>query len=265
MLGLELWPRWAVTWLLALLIFSVCKWLTWWRTCIPDISCWRHVGYFLAWPGLDAPAFLDPRRVSPRPSSGEWCLAICNLSLGLALVLIGRHLVADKHLRGWTGMVGIVLVLHFGLFHLLSCVWRQAGVEARPLMNWPILSLSVSEFWSKRWNTAFRDLTHRFLFRPLSGRLGPRAAVLVGFAVSGVIHDLVISVPAGAGYGGPTVFFLLQGVAVLSERSSPGRTIGLGRGLSGQLFTAAVLLVPVSILFPPAFVVDVVVPFLEAL
>ena len=54
----------------------------------------------------------------------------------------------------------LVLVLHFGSFHLLSCGWRFAGVQARPLMDRPLASASVSEFWGRRWNTAFRDLTH---------------------------------------------------------------------------------------------------------
>src|SRR5262249_58339187 len=83
-------------------------------------------------------------------------------------------------LRGWVGMVGVVLMLHFGSFHLLSCLWRSAGGEAPPLMNRPLLSTSVSEFWGKRWDTAFRDLTHRFLFRPLASPLGPRGAPAAG-------------------------------------------------------------------------------------
>ena len=59
-----------------------------------------------------------------------------------------------------------------------------------------------------------------------------------------VVHDLVISVPAGGGYGGPTLFFALQGVAVLVERSPLGRRVGLGRGWRGWLFTMLVLLAP---------------------
>jgi len=68
-------------------------------------------------------------------------------------------------LAGWLGMIGIVVTLHFGIFHALSCLWRRASVEARPLMHAPLASTSLSEFWGRRWNTAFRDLTHRFLFR----------------------------------------------------------------------------------------------------
>src|SRR5881227_3804937 len=43
---------------------------------------------------------------------------------------------------GWCGLVGIAFMLHFGLFHLLSCCWRSLGVEAPPLMNHPWASTS---------------------------------------------------------------------------------------------------------------------------
>tara|TARA_B100000949_G_C13863546_1_gene277596 strand:+ start:42 stop:323 length:282 start_codon:yes stop_codon:yes gene_type:complete len=87
----------------------------------------------------------------------------------------------------------------------------------------------------------------------------------VGFVFSGLVHDVVISVPAGGGYGRPTLFFLLQGVAMFFERSRVGRSLGLGRGWCGWLFTLVVLLGPVGLLFHRPFVVEVVVPFLEAM
>jgi alginate O-acetyltransferase complex protein AlgI len=162
-------------------------------------------------------------------------------------------------------MAGIVLTLHFGLFHLLSCAWRRVGVEARPLMNTPLVSVSLGEFWGRRWNTAFRDLTHRFLFRPMTRWFGVRGGIAGGFLFSGLVHELVISVPAGGGYGGPTLFFAVQGVGILVERSRFGRKTGLARGSRGWIFAILVLVLPAPALFHPAFVERIVVPFMRAM
>jgi len=258
------WPPWAVMWGIAAAVYAGCKWLTWRRA--PAAPAGRQLGYLLLWPGLDAAAFLKGRVLpGARPSPGEWVFAGAKMLLGVGLVwAVGVLPSGDPTLRGWVGMAGIVFVLHFGLFHLLSCAWRAAGVDAKPLMDWPVLAASLAEFWGRRWNTAFRDLTHRFLFRPLAGRLGPRGGLAAGFLFSGGVHDVVISVPAGGGYGWPTLYFALQGAGLLAERSPAGRRIGLGRGLSGRLFAAAVLVLPAGWLFHPPFVRTVVLPFLDA-
>jgi len=260
-------PRWAVMWGMAFGIYVVCKWLTWWRTSRAGCSVGRQLGYLVAWPGLDAVAFLGPRSEAKRPTLGEWSFAVVKLAFGGWLCFVVAERVPAEHVywRGWVGMLGIVMGLHFGLFDLLSCAWRSQGVTAGRLMECPVVSTSVSEFWGRRWNVAFRDLTHRFLFRPWTARFGPRSAMGVGFVFSGLVHDVVISVPAGGGYGRPTLFFLLQGVAMFFERSRVGRSLGLGRGWCGWLFTLVVLLGPVGLLFHRPFVVEVVVPFLEAM
>jgi hypothetical protein len=263
------WLPWAVMWALAAAVFAGCKWLTWHRTPAPGTPHWRHLAYLTAWPGLDARAFLDPRPLprDRRPAPGEWAFAGVKLALGVALTWgVARLVPADLPLlRGWVGMAGLVFLLHFGSFHLLSCGWRAAGVDAKPLMNWPVLSRGVSEFWGRRWNTAFRDLAHRFLFRPLASRLGPRAGLAAGFLFSGVVHDLVISAPAGGGYGWPTLYFVVQGLGLLAERSRVGKRSGLGFGWRGRLFTALVVVGPAYGLFHPPFVLAVVLPFLAAI
>ncbi len=263
------WPPWAVMWALATVIFAACKWLTWRYTPLPCVSAWRHIAYLVAWPGLDAKAFLDPHPPprERRASAGEWAFAFAKLAFGGAMLWVVVPLLpADGPLlRGWVGMCGLIFVLHFGSFHLLSCGWRAVGVDAKPLMNWPVLAVSVSEFWGKRWNTAFRDLTHRFLFRPLAGRLGARAGLAAGFLFSGIVHDLVISLPAGGGYGWPTLYFTLQGLGLLAERSKFGKRLGLGDGWRGRAFTALVIVGPAYGLFHPPFVREVVLPFLDVL
>jgi alginate O-acetyltransferase complex protein AlgI len=250
-------------WTLAVTIYAGCKWLTWHRASVPGAPFWRHAGYLLAWPGLDAQSFLSPAAV-PAPARREWLFAFGKFAAGAGLLAVGVRLVPAgwPSVAGWVGMIGIVMVLHFGIFDLLSCAWRRVGVAARPLMNWPLASRSLSEFWGRRWNLAFRDATHRFLFRPLVPRLGAPGAILAGFLVSGLVHDVVISIPAGGGYGGPTLFFGLQGAAMLFERTRIGLQIGLGHGWKGWLFTMLMLVVPLGALFHPPFVTTVIVPFL---
>jgi hypothetical protein len=258
--------RWVLMWALAFAIYSGCKWLTWRRTAVGNVPAWRNAAYLVAWPGLDAAAFLGNASAG-RVHRRDWIRGIQNIAVGLGLFFgIARLVVVrNSYLAGWIGMTGIVLVLHFGAFELLSCVWRQVGIQARPLMNKPLLSQSLGEFWGRRWNTAFRDLTHRFLFRPLTRRFGVSAGVAGGFVFSGLVHDLVISGPASGGWGGPTVFFAIQGAGILVERSSFGRKSGLGTGTIGRLFAAAALLVPAPLLFHRPFVETIVIPFMQAL
>jgi hypothetical protein len=252
-------------WILGGSIFGACKGITWHRGGVMRAPLARQAAYLFAWPGMDAEAFFGTA-VARRPPPIEWIRAAATTGAGVALFFGGRLAGEGRPLlAGWIGMIGLVLTLHFGAFHLLSCAWREAGIEATPLMRGPIRSASLAEFWGRRWNTAFRDLTHRFVFLPLSARLGPRAAVLAGFVVSGVVHDVVISWPAGGGYGGPTVYFMAQAVGLLGERTVAGRRLGLGRGWRGRGFTMVVLVAPLPLLFHVPFVTRVVVPFMDRL
>jgi len=155
--------------------------------------------------------------------------------------------------------------LHFGLFHVLSVVWRRAGIDAPPIMDAPIRASSLSDFWGKRWNLAFRDLAHTYVFRRLVGRLGISAATMAVFLASGLVHDAVISIPAGGGFGLPTLYFVIQGVGVLFERSRLGKRVGARKGVIGRLFCAAVILGPVFLLFHQPFVERVVLPMLTVI
>jgi alginate O-acetyltransferase complex protein AlgI len=165
-------------------------------------------------------------------------------------------------IAAWTGMTGIVFALHFGLFHLLSVAWRRAGVDAQPIMDAPVAAASLSEFWGSRWNLAFRDLAHNYVFRPLVSRVGLAGATLAVFLVSGIVHDAVISIPARGGFGLPTLYFLIQGAGVLFQRSRLGKRLGTRRGWTGWVFCAVMVLGPVGLLLHRAFIERVIVPML---
>jgi alginate O-acetyltransferase complex protein AlgI len=255
-------------WVLGLAIYSGFKWLTWWRAraLTGRAGIARSLGYLLLWPGMDARSFLADRVRPPTPGTIRWARAMGKTALGAGLLwgLAWRLPGGYPLLAGWIGLFGLVLLLHFGVFHLAVLAWQAAGVEARPIMRAPVLATSLSDFWSNRWNLAFRQLAHDLVLRPWHRRLGMAGAGLAAFVASGLAHELVISLPAGAGYGLPTVYFVVQGVGVLMERSRLGRRVGLARGVRGWFFTAALTAAPAYWLFHPPFITRVILPFMRA-
>jgi hypothetical protein len=264
----NLLPSWVFMWTLSLAIFVGLKWLTWWSArARVHHPAWRSIAYLLAWPGMDADAFLDAQQRVPPPTSAAWLWATLKTILGVILLWIAARSFPAKEplLRGWVGMLGLILVLHFGSFHLIALVWQTFAVNAKPIMSSPLRSTSLAEFWGKRWNLGFRQLSYELVFRPLHRTIGAGAAGWVAFLASGLIHELVISLPARGGHGLPTTYFLLQGAGISVEHTRFGKRFGLGRGVQGWLFMAVFVAGPVFWLFHPWFVLRVIVPFMQAI
>jgi predicted DCC family thiol-disulfide oxidoreductase YuxK len=260
-------PAWVFMWLLAFAVFFGCKWLTWRRACrkMGSVSKFASFGYLFAWVGMDAKSFLPGAGGSFPPAQRDWLIAVSRTVFGAALLWIAARQApgANPLVAGWLGMVGIILCLHFGLFHLVALVWQHAGFHAQPLMRAPLRATSLADFWGGRWNAAFHLLAHDLTFRPLVRRCGVAGATLIVFLISGLVHDLVISLPARGGYGLPTGYFVLQGLAVLFERSAVGRAFGLGRGWRGWFFMIVVTAAPAYWLFHPVFIHNVILPMLR--
>ena len=256
-------PPWAAMWGLAIAIFAVFKAVTW-RLAGAAAPIARRAGYLLLWPGMDPRPFIAQDRQAARPLGNEWGQAVLNAACGAALIWGAARSAAgvSLHLAGWAGMVGTVFLLHFGVFRLLGLAWRAQGVDAPAVMDAPCLAVSLSDFWGRRWNSAFRDLAFGLLFARTARRIGAVPATWAVFLASGLIHDLVISVPAGGGYGLPTGYFLLQAAGLLAERTPLGRRLGLGSGPAGRAFAILVVAGPAYWLFHPPFVERVMLPFL---
>ena len=228
----------------------------------------KQAAFLFAWAGTDAKRFLNPNVVREKlaGTAREWRWAFAKLVAGVVLLLTGARLVAVHELAAaWFGMVGLVLVGHFGLVHLLSLTWRAAGVDAPPLMREPLLATSLADFWGARWNLAFALPARELIFKPLARRVGTADATLVVFATSAAFHESVISLPANGGWGMPSAYFLFQGVAVLLEKSALGRALRLGHGARGWCFMFICTAGPVCWLFHPAFALRVVLPTLSQL
>jgi len=254
---------WVTMWCITVAVYAGFK-LIMWRNAIRGgvrATGLRSFIFLVLWPGMDARKFLDATIKPEKPAPGDWLWGAANIALG-ALLLWGVARTAGNGLgAGWIGMTGLIFLLHFGVFKLLAHFWQQNGICAQPLMRMPIAAKSVSDFWSKRWNMAFRDLSFGLLFGGFRKHVGVRAAMMLTFFVSGLIHDLVISVPAGGGYGLPTAYFTFQGAGILLQHSH----VGLRGNWSGRLFAWAVIAGPAFALFPPPFVLRVMVPFMQAI
>ena len=260
---------WVFMWALSFAIYFGLKWLTWWdaKSRIYH-SSWRSVGYLLAWPGMDADSFLSSDYHVTQPSASSWLGPIAKtISGGMLLWAVARLIPSqDPLLQGWAGMLGLVLLLHFGSFEIIALLWQSFGVTAEPIMRSPVRASSLAEFWGKRWNLGFRDLAHELIFQPTFRTLGTGTASFLVFIVSGIIHDVVISLPARGGYGLPTLYFVLQGAGVSIERSRFGRSLGLcQQGVRGWCFMVVFLAAPAFWLFHPWFVLRVILPFMRAI
>ncbi len=239
---------WLGMWLLAGALFAAAKWMIWWprRSGVPVSVV---VMWFVFWPGMD-PAWLKKGVVRDR---ARLLRGIVHLLIGVVLLCVASFL---KHplAAAWTAMVGLINALHFGAFHLLACFWQRRGRCAPLLVDHPLRSRSLTEFWGRRWNTAFHYLSEHIVFRPLLSRFGVTAAMLTVFFASGLVHDLVISVPARGGWGQPTLYFLIQGGGVLLERRWK---------MKSRAWVWAVTGLPLPLCFPPAFCERVILPLLQ--
>lgn len=223
----------------------------------------RLPAYF-AWPGMNVHRFLRDVCIDTTARI-DWFWAVGKITLGTTLIWIVARRIQNELLAGWIGLLGAVFVLHFGFFHLLALILRRRGIPAEALMRNPMVATSLSDFWGRRWNIAFNELARRYVFRPVAMRLGANAGTFAAFLFSGLVHDLVISVPAGAGYGLPTAYFLIQNCGVVVERSALGKCLKLQHGGAGWLFTCAITAGPVLWLFHPPFVHRVIVPLMHAI
>lgn len=261
-------PAWAQMWMLAGALFLALKFLTLTAVELNAVSFGRLFAYVALWPGMDARAFLEDRGDNHRVASpSELAFAALKLVGGLAAGLWAVRSVgnADPLLVAWIGMVGIIFTLHFGGLHVVSWLWRRAGVQAPPIMRAPILADSLADFWGGRWNAAFADVARRFVFRPTVRTLGTRWAGALVFLVSGLVHEVAISLPARGGWGGPTIYFLIQGAGVALEKTAWGKRLGLSGGWRGWLWMVLCTLTPVPLLFHEPFVDRVIVLFFETL
>lgn len=210
------------------------------------------------WFGM-RPKVFHPDQRSPRSGSREIAASgIMNIVAGTALFACA-HWAATRGYEGlvWIcGLPALSLWMHFGVFHLSIAYYRARGYDVKPLFRNPLASRSLTEFWGRRWNIAFSEMTALAVHRPLRARIGTESSVATPFLFSGILHELAISAPVRTGWGMPLGYFTLHAAAMNIERR-----ISL-EGRKARLWTYGWVLVPLPLLFHSAFRDQVIAPLL---
>ncbi|MBL9116786.1 MAG: hypothetical protein JNJ83_17390 [Verrucomicrobiaceae bacterium] len=249
-------PNWAVMWLYTAAMFFALKSFIMIKAGKGD---WRFV---LLWPGMDVRAFERRHHHQADQLPTQYALRGVGNLIAASLILVAAALSpsAGPFATTWLCIVALILSLHCGVFTLLAAFWRKAGRDVRPIMHAPLLARSVTEFWGERWNLAFSDGALQLIVRPLHRQLGRRGVVALVYVISGLAHELAISVPAGAGYGRPLAYFLIQGLVVSLEQGRPITAPWFWR-----LRAWIALILPLPLLVHEPFVMGVMHPFFQAI
>jgi len=219
------------------------------------LSPLRWAAFATLWPGM-RPAVVA--RLQPGRSGAAALLktGLAYMGLGATLFLVA---VVTWRRTGSTVLSTVLLLpalsflLHFGAFGVLAGLWRTAGADVGPLFRAPWRAESLGEFWSRRWNLAFSEMTSVAVYRPIAARRGRPAALAAAFLFSGVLHEIAISLPVRAGYGGPLLYFAIHGALTQVERA---------RGSFGRAITLLAVVLPLPLLFHRPFLQGVIWPLL---
>jgi hypothetical protein len=224
------------------------------------------LAYNLGWPGMDPQPFelLSKGKTSfPKKIFIQGLLSFVSGNiLLLLLAALLNYTSVPAYVICLVAFVPIVMIFHSGLFNLVAVLWNMLGVPVTPLMDVPWKSENAGSFWGKRWNVAFIQMTKITLFLPLARKGKTRLALLLSFFISGIFHEVALSLPVRAGFGLPMLYFVLQSVFVLSERRfSINRLSPAGQKVLTWLF----ILLPFPLLIHPAFANGIILPFLKYL
>ena len=152
----------------------------------------------------------------------------------LRAALLFGALVLSYWIFGWSVRAGyirgialnycaapVLLLMSETLVAFATVPWLPSGRLLPSIHNRPWRARSVADFWGNRWNLWFSDWSRYAIFRPLRSR--PVCALLLAFAVSGLLHEWVINVPlyfvtGRVLFGSMMLYFLIQAAGVLWER-----------------------------------------------
>jgi Membrane bound O-acyl transferase family len=221
---------------------------------------------YCVWIGVQPRQFLVGQRTAVRAPIPTLSGVVRNIITGAVLLwLVPRMLPQGTPwaIRFWIALVGFSFLFLVARFDFWSLMFRAMGFAVEKLWDCPIAATSLGDFWGRRWNRIVPGFLREVVFLPVAHRAGAKVALVAVFLYSGIYHEGV-SFMARSGYGGPTLYFLLQCLGVAIENSRPVRRLFRGRHWIARAWTFAVIVLPVGLFLHPGLVNGYLVPMLVA-
>lgn len=231
---------------LCLVLFGSMKGLVYAEWAGTKSLSWSHYGAFaLLWFGMNPGDFVLRR------GGLDWKRDVVVGGLFMLLGTLGAWWVWRMEWRQILVMfVPMSLGFHFGALRVLKGILRAAGFPVRTLFPNVLEARGIADFWSRRWNVGYSQMMQRVVGRPVGQGFGRSSGTMAVFLVSGLLHEVSITLPVRTGFGLPTLYFLVHGVLTLLEART-GRAFG-------KLPALLAVALPLGFLFPPAFQTEVI-------
>jgi hypothetical protein len=233
------------------------------------LTLMQWIAFSIGWFGM-RPALFEKLPSPPKDLQTLMWKGLTRIVIGFVLLYLS-HKVSEVSIlnRFFVSqlllLAGVSFILHFGILNISSASWRLAGVEVSELFRAPYKSTSLKEFWGKRWNLAFSEMTALIAYRPLREKVGPETAVILSFLLSGLLHEIAISFPVNAGYGLPMIYFSIHAAAMQAESKQAFVQRVISHPFWSHVWVMGLLIIPMPLLFHDAFMTNVLIPLRDLL
>jgi hypothetical protein len=211
-------------------------------------NLWKWFLYCFTWVGMNPEIFFKRREIpDPRLLHRGATFFVIGLIILLVFRLSNGTPFPPQDIIVFYGLSLILLIafsmmLHFGLLNISAWILQWFKYPAYSLFREPLKAESLRDFWGKRWNLAFTEMTSVLIFRPLSKTQTATFALALSFIFSGLLHEVALSIPVGRGYGLPTLYFIIQFLLIIAEEK-------VWKRKPGKLWVILSLVLPLPLLF----------------